>query len=208
VTVTAIVLAGGQSNRFGVSKLGAQLGEMTLLEHAIEAAAAVATQVIVAGPRPADAPPPRFGGREVGSEVRYVADESPFDGPLAALRGVLRIVDTELAIVVGGDMPSLVPAVLDSMVAALRSDPVLAAITLAATGPKRQVLPVALRVEPASAAAAVLLDAGDRSLFGLVTSLRNGEIPAWEWRTVDPRGVTLLDVDEPADLERVQKELR
>lgn len=201
--ITAIVLAGGRSSRFGGDKLEAELEGEPLLSRTIAAVKPIADVVIVAGPGLPD-------GRQA-SEVptTLVNDRERFGGPLAALAGVLErgIPDPvkSLAIVVGGDMPRLVPAVLGAMLDRLAGDVGLDAVILGAPGsPRRQVLPVALREHAASGAARAALAAGDRSLRGLVDRLRTLELPATEWQAHDPRGDTLADVDTSADLDRLR----
>lgn len=209
--VTAIVLAGGRSVRYGSAKLAAELDGEPLLDHAVRAVTAIADVILVAGapipsvPASADGFPP----------CRWVPDEEPFAGPLAALAGALRETSTAAAIVVGGDMPRLVPAVLQLMLHRLTSDADLDAVLLAdpAADPdarvsRRQVLPLALRVEAAFAAAIDARRIDDRSLVRLLDRVRWIEIPAAEWRALDPAGRTLLDVDRPVDLERIQREVR
>lgn len=209
---TAIVLAGGRASRFGGQKLAARVGGSTLLERAIQAAGSVADEVIVAG-APGDGAPLAIGtaiGRQ-GAAPRLVADDEPFAGPLAGLAGALRGTSTELAIVVGGDMPELVPAVLALLLDRLRAGGEVDAALLAAPQPdtdRRQALPLALRVGPAGAAARAAIAAGDRSLVRLLDRLRSIEIPALEWIALDPEGRTLLDVDRPSDLARIHRELR
>ena len=213
--VTAIVLAGGRSSRFGSPKLAAQLGGTTLLERAIRAAGSVADEIIVAG-----APAPGFAAEDRAPiPIRSVADEEQFAGPLAGLAGALRSAKPGLAIVVGGDMPGLVPAVLGAMLERLATDAGADAVLLANPGADpgpdqvpepapRQVLPIALDVAVASDAAQAAVEAGDRSLVRLLGHLRAVEIPAAEWLVLDPAGRTLLDVDRPVDLERIRRELR
>jgi molybdopterin-guanine dinucleotide biosynthesis protein A len=193
------VLAGGRSVRFGSPKLEVDLDGASILEHAVRAAAAVASEVVVAGV----APP--TGWSIDRTTIRVVADEEPFGGPLVALAGALRSTSAELAIVVGGDMPALLPRVLEAMLRRLAMDPDLAAATLeAAPDAPQQVLPLALRVDRARGAASDAVASGDRSLFRLVDRLRSISIPAHEWRRLDPGGNTLVDVDVPADLERLR----
>lgn len=201
--ITAIVLAGGRSSRFGADKLAAELDGASLLSRTIAAVEPIADIVIVAGPGPAD-------GRQashVGASV--VQDREPFEGPLAALANVLErgISDpaTGLAIVVGGDMPRLVPGVLAAMLDRLAADPELDAVLLETPGAaRRQVLPLAVREDAAAGAARAALDAGDRSLRGFVGRMRTLELPVEEWRALDPAGETLADVDTPADLDRLR----
>lgn len=201
--ITAIVLAGGRSSRFGTDKLAADLGGASLLSRTIAAVAPIADIVIVAGPELPD-------GRQSGPvPATLVRDREPFEGPLAALADVLErgIPDpvTSLAIVVGGDMPRLVPAVLRAMLDRLAEDPELEAVILEAPeSPRRQVLPLALREHPAAQAARTALDAGDRSLKAFLDRMRTIELPAAAWQAHDPRGETLADVDTSADLDRLR----
>lgn len=210
--VTAIVLAGGRSTRFGSPKLELEIDGRPMLERAIEAAAAVADGVIVAGAAvPVTASLDRIGG----VAIRSVLDEEAFAGPLAALAGALRGVTEGRAILVGGDMPALVPAVLKAMLDRLASDDTIDAVVLAAPvpavgtePPRRQVLPLAIDVPAVSVAALAALEAGDRSLVRLLDRLRVHEVPVADWLALDPPGHTLLDIDRPADVLRIRNEMR
>jgi molybdenum cofactor guanylyltransferase len=204
VSVDAIVLAGGRARRFGSDKLAAHLDGTSLLSATIAAVAPIVDAVVIAGPTPREAFAPG------STPVTVVQDAEPFEGPLAALAGVLdhavKGADvTDLAIVVGGDMPRLVPAVLKAMLDRLAADPTLDAVMLGVRGaPRRQVLPLALRIEPAARAARSVLEQGDRSLKGFVDRLTTLELPAAEWRALDPAADSLSDVDTPADLHRLR----
>jgi molybdopterin-guanine dinucleotide biosynthesis protein A len=188
--VTGIVLAGGRSTRFGRDKLAEPLGGRPLVRHAIDAIRPMVTDVIVVlapgvtGPSRAD--------------ERVVNDREPFEGPLAGLLVGLEAATEPLAIVVAGDMPGLVPAVLEMLLDALDDDAVEAA-TLAHEGARRP-LPVAVRVGAATAATGDLLEQGQRSLRALLGRLTTATIPEESWRRVDPDGATLRDVDRPEDL--------
>lgn len=194
--VTAIVLAGGRASRFGGQKLTAELQGATILQHVLQAVEAVADEIVVAGD--ASTVPEVFASR-----IRVVADAEPFAGPLAALEGALRTVTSDLAILVGGDMPGLVPAVLGAMVQRLAGAADVDAVVLHDPA-HRQVLPLALRIVPAQAAATATLAAGGRSLVRFLDGLRMAELPAAQWRALDPAGRSLDDVDEAADLDRLR----
>ena len=201
--ITAIVLAGGRSSRFGSDKLAAEIDGTSLLSRTVAAVEPIADIVIVAGP----ALPRGLDGGDIPATV--VGDPEPFGGPLVALANVLErgIPDpvTSLAIVVGGDMPRLVPAVLTAMLDRLAADPELDAVLLQAPDAQyRQLLPLALRENAAVHAARAALEAGDRSLTAFVDRLRTIELPAQEWQGLDPVGETLADVDTPADLDRLR----
>jgi molybdopterin-guanine dinucleotide biosynthesis protein A len=203
--VTGIVLAGGRSTRFGGPKLQVELDGRPLLDHAIGAVAEVAARIIVAG---AAVPDAFIGGGD--TRVEGVPDQEAFAGPLAGLAGALEHVSTRFAFVVGGDMPGLVPAVLRLMLERLAANDAFDAALLAGVSASshRQVLPLAIDVARASAAAREVLVAGDRSLVRLLERLRVDEVPAAEWLALDPPGRTLLDVDRPADVDRIRHKLR
>ncbi len=136
--------------------------------------------------------------------MRVAHDAQAYEGPLAGVATGLAATDADVAIVVAGDMPSIVPAVLARLVAALEDPGVDAALLgtpPGSTDPGRP-LPMALRCDPARRAAAELLASGERRLRALPARLGAVRIPDAEWRLDDPEGSTLRDIDVPADLER------
>ena len=202
--ITGIVLAGGTSRRFGSDKLAAELDGMTLLARTIAAVEAVADGVVVVGP----ALPSGYLAGEI--PVELVHDPVPSGGPLVALARALELEVAphpieSLAVVVGGDMPRVVPAVLTAMLDRLAADPAVDAILLEAPdAARRQVLPLALRVAAAQRVATSLLGLEDRSIRALVDRLGAEELPAEIWRALDPVGDTLVDIDTREDLDRLR----
>ena len=95
-------------------------------------------------------------------------------------------------------MPTLVGAVIDSILAALDA-PAVEAVVLEHEGRARP-LPIAMRRDPALAAADVLLADGERRLRALIETLETTVIPESTWRALDPYGMTVRDIDTPADL--------
>jgi len=208
---TGIVLAGGRASRFGGDKLAEAIDGDPLLERAIAAVSAVTDDVIVAGRRI----------ERPSTSVRGIPDIEPFAGPLAALIGVLDVLDAgrvTSAMVVGGDMPGLVPDVLRAMLDRLEADPSIDAVILASSGTgtgagasagaegeaPRQVLPMALRVRPGAEAARAAMSNGRRSLQAVLDALAVNELAASAWQPLDPDSTTLLDVDTRADLARIR----
>lgn len=198
--VVAIVLAGGASTRFGADKLVADLDGRPLLHHALLAVARVADRivVVVAPGAPSPAVP-----RDLVGLVVVARDEAPFGGPLAGMAAglaALAALDpaTTIALVVGGDMPALVPSVLRLLVGAVAADPSLGAATLEADPPSA--LPMAVRPSLAGPATAALLAQDRRALRGLLALVPSTAVPAHAWRAFDPDGRTLRDVDAPEDL--------
>jgi molybdopterin-guanine dinucleotide biosynthesis protein A len=193
---TAIVLAGGRSRRFGRDKLAEPVAGGTLLDRAIAAVGAVAREVVVVGPA--------TGPRELPARrrvpVRSIADDEAFPGPLVAVAGGLEVAAEPLALIVGGDMPTLAQPVLEALLRPLAADAGIDAVCLAYRG-RRQPLPMAVRVGAATAAARRLIGAGERRLLTLTESLPARELAEGEWRPLDPNAATLRDVDRPADLD-------
>ena len=185
----AIVLAGGRSSRFGRDKLAEPIDGRPLLHHAVAAVRTLTDQIVVVAGVEA--------GVSVPHGVTVIHDDRPFEGPLAALGIGLSASSADRVIVVAGDMPTLVPAVLGRLLAALGEE-VSAAILEVEGAPA--ILPIALIRAPASVAVSRLVDAGERRLGALQAAMDVGIVPAAEWRTDDPDGRTLRDIDTPADL--------
>jgi molybdenum cofactor guanylyltransferase len=190
--VTAIVLAGGRSSRFGSDKLRADLDGKVLIRHAIDALAPLSAEILIVLAPGVPAPVQETHG------VVLVRDRRPFEGPLAGLVGGLEAAGQPIALVAGGDMPGVVPAVLERLIRAL-DDPAVDAAVLEADG-DRPPLPMAIRVGAATAAAQDVVKRGERSLRALLRALRTSAIPESEWRQLDPTGATLRDVDLVTDL--------
>ena len=105
--MTGIVLAGGRSLRFGGDKLAIAIEGRPLLHHAIGGVAAVASEILVVVAPGAEPALPA----DLAVPIRLVHDPEAFGGPLIGLGAALAAAHP-LAVVVGGDMPRLVPAVL------------------------------------------------------------------------------------------------
>ncbi len=195
----AIVLAGGRSARFGRDKLAEPLDGRTLLMHAIEAVLEIETglDLVVVG-APGAAP-------SIPAGARLVHDPRAFDGPLAGVATGLAALapSVDRVVVVGGDMPGLVPAVLRLLASSLADEPAVALVLLAGDDRSRP-LPAAIRRAEGARAADTLLAAGERRLRALAEVLPTTVIPASAWRPLDPAGATLGDVDTPADLPRAR----
>ena len=192
--LTAIVLAGGRSARFGSDKLAVEVDGVALLHRALAAVDAVASEiVIVVAPGGTVIIPAGLAAR-----VRVVHDPEAFGGPLIGLATALDVVAAGVAIVVGADMPRMVPAVLHRLAAAV--GPRRAATSLEVPG-RVQPLPMAVDAEAARDAVQLVLDRGGRSLRDLLRELEATAVPAPVWLALDPTGATIADIDRPADLE-------
>jgi molybdopterin-guanine dinucleotide biosynthesis protein A len=188
--VTAIVLAGGRSSRFGRDKLAEMVDGRTLLVHAIDGVTSIATEILVVA-APGTIPTMPAG-------VTLVHDPVAFEGPLAGVLAGLRAARESMVFVVGGDMPSIVGAVVESMLVGLEA-PGVDAVVLEHEGRARP-LPLGLVREPGLAAADRLFRDGERRLRALPEALATRIITEETWRTLDPDGLTIRDIDSPADL--------
>lgn len=186
----AIVLAGGRSSRFGRDKLAEPIDGRRMLDVVIDSLRPVFSEILVVGAEGAAPDPP--------PDVKVAIDRLAFEGPLSGLGSGLAVLDSTVdrIVVVGGDMPSLVPAVLERMIAALAGHD--AAVLSDDAGPRP--LPMAIRASVARPAVERLMADGERRLRALIDLLDTEVIEPATWRRDDPDGATLLDIDTPADL--------
>ncbi|MDO8466438.1 MAG: molybdenum cofactor guanylyltransferase [Gallionella sp.] len=99
---TAIVMAGGDSQRMGRDKANVTLGEKTLLQTVTATMQQLFPQVIISVRQP-----------RAGIDLPQVCDEVPDGGPLAGLAACLGQITTPWAFMVACDMPFVVPEVVE-----------------------------------------------------------------------------------------------
>lgn len=181
-----VVLAGGASSRFGSDKLEADLDGRTLLDAALGSVPAD-LPVLVVGPE-----------RPVRRSVRFVREDPPGGGPAAALvAGLTAALDAgaEAVSTLPGDAPAAGTA-LPLLLAALDGPDLVVAV-----GADGQIFP--LQVACTAAGALRILDGAGPSL-GAGASVRRllESLDPPPVRVVLPASA-LLDVDTPADLDRI-----
>jgi molybdopterin-guanine dinucleotide biosynthesis protein A len=189
VTVSAIVLAGGRSTRFGRDKLAEPLDGMPMLWRTIEAVQAVADDIVVVVAPGSDP--------ELPADVRVAYDLATGQGPLVGVLAGLEAVRNDAVLVVGGDMPWLHPVVLGLMLASLEGSGSAVALEV---DTRAQQLPLVVRREAALSAARGLVESGERRLGALLEALDVATIAEADWRAIDPGADTLRDVDVPEDV--------
>ncbi len=194
----AVVLAGGESRRFGSDKALAQFRGEPLVAHVLRGLCAAGfAQVALAAKQPE-----KYGA--VAEEIGYIArrkiellgDLRPVQTPLAGLEAGLRASRHELVFACAADMPFAADAALiDALIAAVAGHDV----ALPEAGGSQQPLCALWRREPCLRAAAELLQspraAGPRAILPLVRSVK------LDWADIRP----FLDADTPEvlrDLER------
>ncbi len=185
-----VVLAGGGSRRFGSDKLAADLDGRPLLDATLDSVPD-GLAVVVVGPE-----------RPVRRPVRFVREEPPGGGPAAALvAGLTAALEAgaETFSTLPGDAPAAGSAV-DVLLAALdRSDLVVA------EGSDGQVFPLQLAGTAAGARRLVEATGPGRGAGASVRRLLESLDPPPTRVVLD--APALLDVDTPADLSRIGKDL-
>lgn len=194
--MTGVVLAGGGARRFGADKLAADLDGLPLLHHAILRVAEIAVETVVVtapeGPEPALPP---------GVPTRIARDVVAGEGPLHGAAVGSAAARTDLALVVGGDMPALSVTVLSEMARVARDAPVDGVVLADPTAREGwRPLPAVVAVERAGTVARTLLHEGERSLVRWLQALRLAVIDEPTWHALDPTRGSFVDVDTPADL--------
>lgn len=120
--LTAIILAGGRSSRFGSNKANATLGGHTLLERAVRACREVADEVLVVlAPEQAELELPSV------ERFKVVRDREAFEGPLSGLLTGLEAADSQWCVACTCDAPAVQPAVLE-LLAGQREEGILAVL--------------------------------------------------------------------------------
>ncbi|GGI03625.1 formate dehydrogenase accessory sulfurtransferase FdhD [Egicoccus halophilus] len=208
--VLAAVLAGGRSRRMGEDKRRLSVDGTPLLERAVAAVTGIAPVLVVVGRTPSPV------AASVDPPVAVVVDDHPGEGPLGGLVTALRVADdvadgvhveglppgeVDVVLVVAGDHPDLVPAVLLALTEHLASTPSADAVLLG--DPDGAVQPLIgayrRRVHPRLRAA---FAAGERRAGAVRDHLDVEVLPFERWRAHDPAATTAVDLDTPDDLRR------
>jgi FdhD protein len=169
-----------------------------LLVRAVDAVAEICSPVLVVVAE--DGPLPPLPG-----DARVVVDEEPGQGPLGGLVTVLAAADTDAVVVVAGDHPRLVPAVLRRLTVRLALSDADAVLLGDAAGHGHPLVGVYRRRAAATLRAA--FDAGERRAHAVFDLLDIEVLPTSAWGEYDRAAATLLDLDTPADVRDLEADL-
>jgi len=192
--VTGVLLAGGASRRFPPNKLLHADEGGPLFWRPLRALATACGEIVLVLATGAAEPQLPL----LGTSVRVVRDPAADQGPLAALASALAGVNTEWALLVGGDMPDIKPALLRAMAA--RAHASTADVVALADKDEAWPMPALFRVSAARPAAARLVEGGERRLRAIVSDLNTERLDEQWWSQHDPAGSWRRDIDRPADL--------
>ena len=189
MTTGGIVLAGGKSTRMGVPKATLPFGPETMLQRVVRLLSTVVSPIVVVAARDQELP-------ELPPATLVTRDEREERGPLEGLRAGLKAlpVTVDAAYVTSCDVPLLVPAFVERMIA-LRADDDIAVMEIDGfTHPlsavyRRATLP---RIE------ALLAEDRLRPAF-LFEAVRTRRVKPEEMVVADPQLATLRNLNTRED---------
>lgn len=100
--ITAGIIAGGKSSRFGSPKTAALFRGKRLIDYALDLAASIATEVILNTNTPIVS---------ISQNIRQIPDKLPDQGPAGGIYSVLQATQTPWVAILPCDMPLLPPEV-------------------------------------------------------------------------------------------------
>lgn len=187
-TKTAVVLAGGESRRFGSDKTEAKLFGKPLLHIVIDRLKNSGFEVVLSGT------PEKFSS--LGCSI--VEDLLPFEGPLQAVYSAFLKRTEKRILFVACDMPLLKEEVINNL---WNHDPEADIVLLQSPG-KRKMFPgiYSNRMIPVAKNA---LSGGRRDIKVLCDSpLTMKTVLGKEWKTFDPKALSLFNINRKEDLIR------
>lgn len=184
----ALILAGGASKRFGSDKSAIVYKGRLLIEHLIGTLESSGFFITILSDRKSHLV-------ELGLPI--LEDVVPYDGPLAVLHGAMTRLPGRRFLVVACDMPFITAAVCDMLwEKSAQTDTVHMQGSPLPGVYSSGLCPVI----------GELLSAHKRSLFELLRSSAQKnrvEISEKELTNIDPQHLSLININEPADLEKV-----
>lgn len=190
-SVTGAILAGGKSSRFGRNKALEYIGEERLIDRSVRLIKDVCNPVFVICRKPED---------YFGLEANLVADIIPDRGPIMGLYTALLFSPNEWIFLRAVDMPFLERRFADFL------------IERALLGKADVIIPVRDgEYEPLFACYHVrciphvkrAIDGGGGRIIQFFSRVRVDTVPEEVWKTLDPAGKSLININTPQDLEEV-----
>ncbi|MDQ7041401.1 MAG: molybdenum cofactor guanylyltransferase [Rhodothermus sp.] len=183
--LTALLLAGGRSRRFGTDKARAEVNGKPMLQRVYEVARELTQHVLLSVRADGD-----FYFDLVPPAIPRLLDPVPEAGPLAGLVAGLRAAQTPWLLALACDLPSLTPETLRLLLEARSSD--TDAVVPVTSGNRRQPLCALYRVHVVQSVAEAQLATGRYALQELLDHLAITSLPLPD--------APLHNVNTPTDL--------
>ena len=191
--VSVIVLAGGQSSRFGSDKAFLPLQGLPLVAWTVHKLAALSDDLIVVTNEPG-----RY--RPLALPARLVPDDKPGQGALMGLYSGLKAARNAYALAVACDMPFLSLPLLRYML------PLVDGADLVIPQVDGFLEPLhAIYSKACLPAMARHLDLGERQIIAFFHEVRIRHVVQEEIDAYDPRHLSFFNVNTPADWESVRE---
>ena len=192
--ISGIVLAGGSSTRMGQDKRRLRLWGAqgpTLLAHTLNLLHPLCAERIVVLNDPEAWP-------DLG--VRCVPDVVAGAGPLAGLVAGLQAMRHEIAVVLACDMPSVQPALLHGLLAALGSADAALPCRPHATRNALGLEPLlAVYRRSALPPLQLALARGEQRLYVALQALTIAQLAPEQWQHYDPQGLSFRNLNTPSE---------
>lgn len=189
--LSAAVLAGGQSTRMGRDKAFVELNRRPLIVRVTDRLWSCADEVFVVTKHPED-----FDRWDLCA----VPDGIDAQTPLAGVLGALRATKHERVFICACDTPFIAPDVVRLLAARLEG--------CDAAVPRRNDRPEPLHVVWSARAVdrvADAIEAGERAVHRVLEGLRVASVEEDEWRPLDPRGRSFVNINSPAELDEAER---
>ena len=184
---TAIILAGGESQRMGCDKATLAFGEHSLLQRVVAVVQPLFPQLLISvrQPRP-------------DIELPQICDTQPNAGPLAGLCAALEKSTTPWIFAVATDMPLIRPALIEYLARQRSGQDYQAVVPVVAGHP--QPLAAFYAVSALAVIQGILAGDGKRSLRAALERLNVCYVDESELRAADPGLRSFFDLDTPDDV--------
>lgn len=191
---TAVVLCGGQTRRFGGEKAHALVDGRRVIDRVVEAVRPLAGRVVLVASA-------EKTGLAVPDDVVVVPDAYPGSGPLGGICTGLQQVPSDLAVVVGCDLPFLSEGLLRFLLD--RAEGFDAVVPRLADGRWQTLHAVYART--CLGEMERQLAAGRLSVWRVLERLHVGRVGAEECRAIDPDLLSFFNLNTPEDLARANR---
>ncbi len=182
-----IVLAGGKSKRMGIPKSLLRINGKLLLEYIVDALYSLFDDILLVVKEP---PYP------VSAYYRIIFDKHRESSPLVGIFAGLKEAYNQYSLVVGGDMPFVVPSLVASLLSSVKEEDVIVPIVngfyepLLAIYNKRILDIIERRIKE-----------GNFKVSSLYEEVYVREVPESQIRREDPALLSFLNMNTPRDLD-------